>query len=109
ERLIQDDRDLLDRFVRGGSSAAFEQLVARHAGWVFAAAQRQLRDRQLAEDAPQAVFLLLCQKAAHMNRDQRIGGWLFRTTGFVVQGLRRARTRRERHEQRAASAFPISS
>jgi DNA-directed RNA polymerase specialized sigma24 family protein len=58
-----DDGALLGAFAREGSEAAFRALVERHSGWVYAAAFRQLRDANLAEDATQAVFVLLCQRA----------------------------------------------
>jgi len=62
-----DDAELLDAFVREASHAAFRAIVDRHAHWVYAAAYRQLRDPHLAEDATQAVFVLLCQRAKQMK------------------------------------------
>jgi DNA-directed RNA polymerase specialized sigma24 family protein len=57
-----DDIALLRQFAAGRSEAAFEQLVARHAGFVHSAALRQVHDRQWAAEITQAVFLILTRK-----------------------------------------------
>jgi uncharacterized protein (TIGR03435 family) len=98
-----DDRELLEAFVREHSEIAFRCLVERHARWMFAAAFRQLRDRQLAEDAAQAAFIILLQKAKAMPTNAKFSSWLFRTLQFTVKNLQRARRRRHFHELRAAA------
>src|SRR5690349_6929447 len=100
-RFAMNDEQLLTRFIEVGDEGAFAAVVRRHAGWVMAAASRQLRDRQLAEDAVQVVFILLAQKAAVMNR-QKLSGWLFNTLRYTVRNIRRAGKRRSIHEQAAA-------
>jgi RNA polymerase sigma factor (sigma-70 family) len=95
------DPQLLDAFA-AGDPAAFATLVERHAVWIFAAAQRQLADRQLAEDATQAVFILLSRRANRLTAHRNLTGWLFMTTRYTVQAIRRAERRRRIHERRAA-------
>ena len=99
---------LLGAFAREGSESAFGSLVERHSGWVYAAAFRQLRDANLAEDATQAVFVLLCQRAKKMKPDQKLSGWLFVTLGYTVKSIVRSRQRRQRHERLAALERPTS-
>lgn len=103
------DAELVEEFARNGSQAAFEQLVDRHAAWVFAAAYRQLRDRHLAEDATQAVFLILAKKAHRMGQDQKISGWLFNTLQYVVRGMRRSERRRQQRELRLAKPQAVEA
>ena len=96
------------RVSREGSESAFRTLVERHSGWVYAAAFRQLRDANLAEDATQAVFVLLCQRAKKMKPEQKLSGWLFVTLGYTVKSILRSRERRQRHEKVAAMERPTA-
>ena len=96
------DQQLLQAYAGEKSDDAFRAIVDRHARWVFAAAFRQLGDRQLAEDAVQIVFILLARRSDKMPTHQKLSGWLFSTLGYTVQNLRRARRRRQMHEERAA-------
>src|SRR5580658_9442179 len=101
-----DDTDLLRAFAVESSESAFRAIVDRHASWVFAAAYRRLRDQHLAEDATQAVFILLCQRAKQMKPQQRLSGWLFLATRFTTQSILRSRRRRGHHEKLAAAQRP---
>ena len=74
-------------FAQTADQQAFTQLVERHAGWVLAAARRQLGDHQLAEDAVQVVFILLARRSAPVA-DRKLTGWLFRAlhkAGFAAR------------------------
>ncbi len=99
----QSDSALIQAFSRDRSEPAFAALVGRHAGWLYAAAYRQLGDHHLAEDATQAVFVLLSQRASRMKPKQKLSGWLFLTLGYTVKSITRSRRRREHHEKLAAS------
>ncbi len=102
--LAPPDAELLSTFARTRSPDAFRTLADRHAPWVFAAAFRQLGDRHLAEDAAQAVFLLLAQKAHAMSEPQRqkLTGWLFNALQFTLQNMKRARIRQQKRESAVA-------
>jgi RNA polymerase sigma factor (sigma-70 family) len=102
DSLASDDDALLSAFFEDGDEGAFGALAARHAGWVYAAAFRQLRDRHAAEDATQAVFVLLWQRGRGLAGKRRITGWLFRAVDFTVRAMQRAERRRRAHESRAA-------
>lgn len=74
-----DDAEMLRRFVEHRDTAAFEVLVWRHGSAVYATCRRMLGDRHLAEDALQATFLLLSQKASTIREARQLAGWLHRT------------------------------
>src|SRR5690349_17052858 len=63
------DRELLARFCRHHDEAAFAELVRRHGALVLDTCRRVLRQPHEAEDAFQATFLLLAQKAASLRVD----------------------------------------
>lgn len=102
EQPIADDAAILAAFAADRSQAPFATLVERHCRWVYAAAYRQLGDAHQAEDATQAVFILLCQRAGQMKPQQKLSGWLFWTLSYVVKSMRRSQRRREKHERQAA-------
>jgi RNA polymerase sigma factor (sigma-70 family) len=102
----QSDPALLRAFAQDRSPQAFAALVERHAGWVYAAAYRQLRDHHLAEDAAQAVFVLLSQRIYRMKPDQKLSGWLFLALGYIVKTMQRSQRRRRGHERLAAMQHP---
>lgn len=87
------DADLLARFARAGDASAFELLVWRHGAMVLAACRRVLRHDADAEDAFQAVFLVLARKAASVARGAALPAWLHRVA--VRVSARLARGRRE--------------
>ena len=72
----ETDRALLTRFVHQGDEAAFTEIVRRHSKLVFGVCHRTLRDRQAAEDAFQATFLVLAQSARKIRRRTSLGSWL---------------------------------
>src|SRR5689334_8878023 len=74
---VVGDRELLDRFIASRDEAAFELLVWRHGSMVLGICRRAIRDLQLAEDAFQAVFIVLARKARSI-RGGNVAGWLFR-------------------------------
>lgn len=75
------DAELLRRFTQERDEAAFELLVWRHGGMVLGLCRRAVRDEQLAEDAFQAVFLVLARKAGAVRGN--LGGWLFKVARRV--------------------------
>jgi RNA polymerase sigma factor (sigma-70 family) len=85
------DADLLARFARYRDSAAFELLVWRHGAMVLAACQRVLAHAEDAEDAFQAVFLVLARKARGIGRGTALPAWLHRVAVRVAVRLARSR------------------
>src|SRR4051794_30361206 len=60
------DAELLARWCDRADREALEQLVRRHGGMVLGVCQRALGDTPDADDAFQAVFLVLVRKAASL-------------------------------------------
>src|SRR5882724_7875015 len=73
---LTDDGELLARFVAARSEAAFAELVRRYGPLVFAVCRRVVCDRHLAEDAFQAVFIVLATKAASVRPASALPAWL---------------------------------
>src|SRR4051812_13745578 len=96
------DRDLLARFVAGGDQAAFAAVAARHTGMVLGVCRRTLARAADAEDACQAVFLLLAEKAARIRWHGSVAGWLYTVARRVARNARVAAERRARRESRVA-------
>ena len=99
------DSDLLGRFVRERDSAAFELLVLRHAAAVWTACRRITQTEHDAEDAFQAVFLILARKAGSV-RGVCVAGWLHRVAVNTSKNLR-ARCRPRSHQDGSLPEPPV--
>ena len=102
------DRQLVDRFVTRRDAAgedAFAALVARHGPMVLGVCRQLLVDRQHAEDAFQAVFLVLARRARSVRDPDLLCNWLY---GIALRTARKARARlarqRRREEDRAVTS-----
>ncbi|HZY84394.1 MAG TPA: sigma-70 family RNA polymerase sigma factor [Gemmataceae bacterium] len=88
---------LLGRFAATRDEAAFAALVRRHGPMVLCTCRRVLGHAQDAEDAFQATFLVLAQKAPSVRRDT-VAGWLHGVAHRVALAARSARSRRRARE-----------
>jgi RNA polymerase sigma factor (sigma-70 family) len=95
------DADLLGRFATTRDGAAFAELVRRHGPVVLAACRRGVRHHHDAEDAFQAVFLVLARRAGAIGRPEFLGSWLYRVAVRVTGHARRAAARRRGREVQA--------
>jgi RNA polymerase sigma factor (sigma-70 family) len=100
----ETDGELLARFVRHKDEGAFAALVSRHAPMVLGVCRRILCDRHQAEDAAQAVFLILARKAAAVRPPDRLASWLYGVARQVAGNALRGKVRRQRREARAGQA-----
>src|SRR6266567_2242764 len=96
-----NDWSLLRGYVERCSEAAFETLVRRHLDMVYSAAWRQTSDADLAEEAAQAVFVLLARKAPRLRGGVVVAGWLYRTACLTARRALRDQTRRRIKDREA--------
>ena len=96
------DGELLARVVADGSEDCFAELVRRHGAMVAGACRRQLGNTSDADDAVQAVFLILWKKARSLQRRSSIAGWLHNVARNVCRDAQKARRVRAARERDAA-------
>lgn len=92
------DAELLRRFAEDGDAQAFRSLIDRYGSMVLSACRRIVREEHLAEDAFQAVFLVLATRAARLDRARSLGPWLYGVTMNVARRARDQASRRRRRE-----------
>jgi RNA polymerase sigma factor (sigma-70 family) len=99
------DGELLEAFLDRRDETAFASLVKRHGGMVLGVCQRVIGHRHDAEDAFQAVFLVLARKAGSIAPRDLVGNWLH---GVAYRTALQARSRLGRHRarERQVKAMP---
>lgn len=88
------DRQLVARFAQTRDQQAFRELVRRHSRLVFGVCTRVLRNRHDAEEAFQASFMVLAQKADRLEIAHSVGPWLYGVAYRVAVRAARRRSRR---------------
>src|SRR5262245_24868475 len=96
---LTPDAELLARFVRSRDESAFAELVRRHGPMVRATCRRSLGDAPDADDAFQAVFLVLARKAATLRDRRVLGPWLHTVAVRTARRARAAAVRRLARER----------
>jgi RNA polymerase sigma factor (sigma-70 family) len=102
------DGELLERFAAhrdGGAETAFAALVSRHGPMVLGVCRHWLRDEHAADDAFQAVFLVLARRAGSIRRPELLSAWLH---GVAVRIARKARAQAERRARREGREVAMS-
>lgn len=85
-----DDAELLESSVH--DPAAFGELVSRHQAFVFGAAFRVTKNRDLAEDIAQEAFLRAFRTAGSYRGDGPVRAWLYRIAhNLALNAVTRAR------------------
>src|SRR6516164_1032930 len=90
------DGQLLERFAKRRDESAFAALLWRHGPMVLGVCRGILRQLHDVEDAFQATFLILSQKAACIRRGESVGAWLHGVAyNIALQARARAARRRD--------------
>ncbi len=84
------DHSLIDS-IKSGDSAAFEVLVTRHRGKVFAMVQNMIKNEADAWDLSQEVFIKVWKALPKFEARARFSTWLYRITHNVVYDWLRKR------------------
>jgi RNA polymerase sigma-70 factor (ECF subfamily) len=96
------DGELLGWFVERQQEAAFAVLVRRHGPMVLSVCRRVLRHSHDADDAFQATFLVLAQKAHRLRRPELLANWLYGVAYRTALHARQRTARRGEREREAA-------
>lgn len=96
-----DDRQLLADFARG-DQPAFAALVDRHGPLVWGVCRRATSSEPLAEDAFQAVFVILARRAKGLHLRTSLANWLFGVACKVANRAAQREYRRKLRERTAA-------
>ena len=76
------DWQLIKMYVGEDRQAAFDALVRRHMDLVYCTCLRELGEPPPAEDAAQAVFLILAREAPSLRLGTMLSSWLKVTIRF---------------------------
>jgi RNA polymerase sigma factor (sigma-70 family) len=109
------DCELLEHFAnRAGANdesaeRAFATLVERHGPMVLRVCRSGLGNWHEAEDAFQATFLVLAQRAGSIRRSRSVGSWLHGVALRVAACARLRAARRQHHERKHAATLAKSA
>ncbi len=94
----QSDEQLLTAFAERRDETAFAALVRRHGPMVLGVCRRVLGHEQDAEDAFQASFLVLAQRASSLRKQSALASFLYGTAFHLASKVKRAAGRRRKYE-----------
>lgn len=99
------DAQLLSRFIAERDEGAFSSLVRRHGPMVLGVCRRILGNLHDTDDAFQATFLVLVQRARSVVNHQAIASWLHTVACRSAQQAR-VRNMRRQHRERQVDHLP---
>src|SRR5579862_3605782 len=100
------DQQLLERFVASRDEAAFAGLVERYSRAIWSVCRRVLAHEQDVEDAFQAVFLILANKASSIRKTTAVRSWLYGVARRTAWRAKQKAHRRREQEKRLGEALP---
>jgi RNA polymerase sigma factor (sigma-70 family) len=92
------DAELMEAYSYRQDEGAFGELMRRHGAMVYRACHRLLKDAHEAEDASQAVFVVLARKAGGLRKGD-LAAWLYRVAHLVAAETVRKRMHRAKREE----------
>ncbi len=104
----RSDAELLGDYDATHNEVAFTELVRRFAPMVWGVCRRTVGHHQLAEDAFQAVFLVLIRKSNAIRPPSALGGWLH-SVAFHTSLRARAMAKLRQHDCLEAVDQPTNS
>jgi RNA polymerase sigma factor (sigma-70 family) len=91
------DEYLLLSVLADNDHRALKSLMEKYAAFVRATCTRALEgDAYAAEDATQAVFIVMAQEGHNVRKGESLAGWLFKVSAEVVDHLKRHESLRRR-------------
>lgn len=96
--VVVTDGELLMQFVRHRYEAAFAEIVSRHGGMVWVVCREVLGHHQDVEDAFQATFLALAQRADRIRNCDSAAACLYKVAQRTAQAARRRQSQRREEE-----------
>ena len=101
---MRTDAELIAAYAASRDEESFAEIASRHGAGVWRACARLLGDAHAAEDAAQAVFLVLARKAGSLRRNASLAAWLHGVARHVCLRALRERASRAKREEEAAMA-----
>src|SRR6185437_12664980 len=99
ESADRTDGQLLTSFIRDRDGDAFAALVRRHGAMVLGVCRRVPRNADTADDAFQAVFLILARRASAGRSREQVGNWLYGVAYRTAIKARMVLSRRRSREK----------
>ena len=93
------DGQLLGAFVTNREADAFAGLVRRHGPMVLGVCRRVTGDSTVADDAFQAVFIVLARRASAVKPREQVGNWLYGVAYRTALKARAVLARRRSREK----------
>ncbi|MFO0815923.1 MAG: sigma-70 family RNA polymerase sigma factor [Gemmatales bacterium] len=105
----ETDESLLQRYLARQDEAAFGILVRRYIQLISSVCRKELPNAIDVEDACQATFLILAQRAGSIRQQDSLRSWLHGVAIRVSKAMRRRAIRMERRDREQAITTAISS
>lgn len=105
----ETDESLLQRYLGRQDEAAFSLLVNRYVALVCSVCKKELTSQVDIEDACQATFLILAQRAQSIQKQDSLRSWLHGVAIRVSKAMRRRQARLARREREGATNTVIAT